>query len=281
MPSELESFGLAALEAMACKVPSIATRVGGVPELIDDGVTGLLFPVGDVDAMAAGGPEPSRRPLAPPGHARGRPPHGPKAILRQSRRPSIRPFLRAGARRSRRPGHEKFLKVVAKNAAGQHILLPQEVLYDNEEIGVSSGGMCPHAALGSGCRRPFRRHLDHKHGVRRERSHARLQVDIRQHHCKDSNFHGQHGEEDGPGYLVIDGPINPDGSAKLHAKGTVQAGKAGIVTEMKGNKYDYYIEAKFTDTSGTGKRDEGAGILGRPCTFRVHQADRSACGPAA
>jgi N-acetyl-alpha-D-glucosaminyl L-malate synthase BshA len=53
MPSELESFGLAALEAMACKVPSIATDVGGVPELIDDGVTGLLFPVGDVDAMAA------------------------------------------------------------------------------------------------------------------------------------------------------------------------------------------------------------------------------------
>ena len=37
MPSELESFGLAALEAMACKVPTIATRVGGVPELIDDG----------------------------------------------------------------------------------------------------------------------------------------------------------------------------------------------------------------------------------------------------
>jgi L-malate glycosyltransferase len=54
MPSELESFGLAALEAMACKVPSITTRVGGVPELVDDGVTGLLFNVGDVDAMAAG-----------------------------------------------------------------------------------------------------------------------------------------------------------------------------------------------------------------------------------
>ena len=54
MPSALESFGLAALEAMACKVPSIATRVGGVPELIDEGITGLLYPVGDVDAMAAG-----------------------------------------------------------------------------------------------------------------------------------------------------------------------------------------------------------------------------------
>jgi N-acetyl-alpha-D-glucosaminyl L-malate synthase BshA len=54
MPSQLESFGLAALEAMACKVPTIATRVGGVPELIDDSVTGLLYSVGDVENMAAG-----------------------------------------------------------------------------------------------------------------------------------------------------------------------------------------------------------------------------------
>jgi L-malate glycosyltransferase len=52
MPSELESFGLAALEAMACRVPTIATRVGGVPELIEDGVDGRLFPVGDLEAMA-------------------------------------------------------------------------------------------------------------------------------------------------------------------------------------------------------------------------------------
>jgi L-malate glycosyltransferase len=54
MPSQLESFGLAALESMACKVPAIATRVGGVTELIEDGVTGLLYPVGNVDEMAAG-----------------------------------------------------------------------------------------------------------------------------------------------------------------------------------------------------------------------------------
>jgi N-acetyl-alpha-D-glucosaminyl L-malate synthase BshA len=54
MPSEMESFGLAALEAMACRVPAVATRVGGVPELIDDGSNGLLYEVGDVDGMAAG-----------------------------------------------------------------------------------------------------------------------------------------------------------------------------------------------------------------------------------
>jgi N-acetyl-alpha-D-glucosaminyl L-malate synthase BshA len=54
MPSEMESFGLAALEAMACRVPAVATRVGGVPELIEDGVNGLLYEVGDVEGMAAG-----------------------------------------------------------------------------------------------------------------------------------------------------------------------------------------------------------------------------------
>lgn len=53
MPSELESFGLASLEAMACRVPAVATNVGGIPELIDDGVNGRLCGVGDVDAMAA------------------------------------------------------------------------------------------------------------------------------------------------------------------------------------------------------------------------------------
>jgi len=52
MPSEMESFGLAALEAMACRVPSISTNVGGVPELIEDGVNGFLFEVGDIDGMA-------------------------------------------------------------------------------------------------------------------------------------------------------------------------------------------------------------------------------------
>ena len=52
LPSELESFGLAALEAMACEVPTVATRVGGLPEVIEEGKTGFLADVGDVETMA-------------------------------------------------------------------------------------------------------------------------------------------------------------------------------------------------------------------------------------
>jgi N-acetyl-alpha-D-glucosaminyl L-malate synthase BshA len=52
MPSELESFGLAALEAMACEVVPIATRTGGVPEVIEHGSSGYLADVGDVETMA-------------------------------------------------------------------------------------------------------------------------------------------------------------------------------------------------------------------------------------
>src|SRR5262249_4239866 len=52
MPSELESFGLAALEAMACKVVPIATRGGGVPEVIVHGKSGYVADVGDVETMA-------------------------------------------------------------------------------------------------------------------------------------------------------------------------------------------------------------------------------------
>ena len=53
LPSQLESFGLAALEAMASEVVPIATCVGGIPEVVDHGRTGYLADVGDVDTMAA------------------------------------------------------------------------------------------------------------------------------------------------------------------------------------------------------------------------------------
>ena len=52
MPSESESFGLAALEAMACKVPVISTNAGGLPELNIDGYCGYMSNVGDVEDMA-------------------------------------------------------------------------------------------------------------------------------------------------------------------------------------------------------------------------------------
>jgi len=52
LPSELESFGLAALEAMACGVPAVCSRVGGLPEVVRDGIEGYLVDVGDVDTMA-------------------------------------------------------------------------------------------------------------------------------------------------------------------------------------------------------------------------------------
>jgi len=51
MPSEKESFGLAALEAMACEVPVISSNAGGIPELNLHGVTGFLSEIGDVDSM--------------------------------------------------------------------------------------------------------------------------------------------------------------------------------------------------------------------------------------
>ncbi len=53
LPSEKESFGLSALEAMACRVPVVATETGGLPEVVEHGKTGLLVPVGDTEALSA------------------------------------------------------------------------------------------------------------------------------------------------------------------------------------------------------------------------------------
>ncbi len=50
--SEKEAFGLVLLEALACGVPAIATDIGGIPEVIEDGVNGFLVPFGDVQPAA-------------------------------------------------------------------------------------------------------------------------------------------------------------------------------------------------------------------------------------
>src|SRR5204862_7836827 len=55
LPSSQESFGLAALEAMACEVPVVASRVGGLPEIIENGITGFVCAPGAVDQMAERG----------------------------------------------------------------------------------------------------------------------------------------------------------------------------------------------------------------------------------
>ena len=96
-------------------------------------------------------------------------------------------------------------------------------------------------------------------------------------------FHGQHGEKGGPGYLVVDGKIADDGNAKLEAKGTVESenNHAHGVFALKGNNYGYTIKAMFMDTKGTGTRNVGAGILGRPCNFEFDKQAADAAPSAA
>jgi glycosyltransferase involved in cell wall biosynthesis len=52
-PSENESFGLVAMEAMACEVPVITTNIGRIPEVVEHGQDGYLFNVGDIEGMSA------------------------------------------------------------------------------------------------------------------------------------------------------------------------------------------------------------------------------------
>ena len=82
------------------------------------------------------------------------------------------------------------------------------------------------------------------------------------------NFRGERGTADQPGYLLITGPIKDDGSAKLTANGIVVSRKyARGVFAHGGEEYSYNIKAQFKETEGTGSRDEGLGLVGRPCTF--------------
>jgi hypothetical protein len=94
-----------------------------------------------------------------------------------------------------------------------------------------------------------------------------------------SNFRGEHGTAGEPGYLLIEGKIAEDGSAKLSATGIVASRKyARGVFAHKGEDYSYSIKAQFTEKGGTGTKSEGLGIVGRACTLEF--ARQEATSPA-
>ena len=95
---------------------------------------------------------------------------------------------------------------------------------------------------------------------------------------QNNNLRGEHGTAGEPGYLLIQGKIADDGNAKLSATGIVASRKyARGVFAHKGEDYSYDIKAQFKEKEGNGVRNEGLGIVGRPCTFEfVKQAAATA-----
>ena len=79
---------------------------------------------------------------------------------------------------------------------------------------------------------------------------------------KNGVLHGERMSPGQPGYLVIDGPIAPDGGAKLYAKGLVGASEVAIGHAPVGTDYGYDVNAHFSGGQGSGTRVEG-----RPCTL--------------
>ena len=100
LPSETEAFGLAALEAMACGVPPVATRTGGVPDLITHGVDGFMEPVGDHAAQAGRIIELLDKSATAPQDGRSRPENCNHPLLHRSDHSAVRSVLPEGMRES-------------------------------------------------------------------------------------------------------------------------------------------------------------------------------------
>ena len=96
LPSAQESFGLAALEAMACEVPVVASNVGGLPEVIEHGVSGFLHPLDAHDAMAAERHRAAHRSREASFRRAGGPAPRPHAILCRGCRAPLRSLLSSG-----------------------------------------------------------------------------------------------------------------------------------------------------------------------------------------
>lgn len=97
---------------------------------------------------------------------------------------------------------------------------------------------------------------------------------------ENNSFKGERGTAGEPGYLLLEGKIKDDGSAKLSANGIVASRQyARGVFARKGEEYSYNVKAQFKENEGTGARDQGLGIVGRPCTFEfARQAADAASG---
>jgi len=99
---------------------------------------------------------------------------------------------------------------------------------------------------------------------------------------QNSNFHGEHGVAGQPGYLLIEGPIAENGNARLSANGIIASREyAKGAFAHQGESYSYSIKAQFTGSTGSGARDTGLGVVGRPCSFEFTREQGSQSGPPA
>ena len=85
---------------------------------------------------------------------------------------------------------------------------------------------------------------------------------------KDGNLRAERGTAGEPGYFLLEGKVGEDGKAKLTGNGIINSrAYARGVFAHKGESYTWDVKAEFKDAAGTGLRNEGLGIVGRPCTF--------------
>jgi hypothetical protein len=89
---------------------------------------------------------------------------------------------------------------------------------------------------------------------------------------QNGSLRGVHGTEGQPGSFVLEGKVAEDGSAKLTGNGIINSRQyARGIFAHKGEQYTWDVKAQFKDADGTGMRNEGLGIVGRPCTFEFQK----------